>query len=68
VSGLEYVPSFFIIDRNKRVRYFKRGFSFVSSAVSEEWQDQLVPGEEIIENAPPGEHIEDYLVMLLSER
>jgi len=67
-SGVEQVPCFFIVDRNRRVRFFKRGFAFVSSAVSEEWQDRLVPGEEIIENAPPGEHIEDYLVKLLSER
>lgn len=67
-SGVKELPCFFIVDRNRRVRFFKRGFSYVSSAVTEEYQDRLTPGEEIIESAAPGESIEDYLQQLLDEQ
>ena len=69
-SGVEEVPCFFMIDRSQRVRFFKRGFSFVAASVTApgESEGSLQQGEEVIENAPPGERIEDYLQKLLSER
>ena len=49
-------PCFFMIDRDLRVRFFKRGFKCTAAF-----------GGEVIENAAPGEHIEDYLRQLLGE-
>jgi len=57
-------PCFFIIDKQRRVRVFKRGFSF-SAAASVYPRD---PEELIIENAAAGQHIEDYVKMLLREK
>jgi len=64
VSVGNETPCFFLIDRALCVRLFKRGFSF-TSAVSVE-----PPGAEaaVIENAAPGESLEDYVRQLLSGR
>lgn len=58
------VPWFFILDRYRRVRFSKRGFSCTVAAVTV--MDVLK--EEVIENAAEGERIEDYLARILAER
>lgn len=57
------VPSFFIVDRRRRVRFFKRGFSFTGATPAYGGLE----AERIIENAAPDQHIEDYLRRILGE-
>ncbi len=58
------LPCFFLVDRQRRVRLFKRGFSFTGwLAMSPRTGD-----EQVAENAAPGERIEDFLRRLLDER
>ena len=61
------VPCFFIIDRKRRVRFFKRGFAFTVSATLADVQ-RTVEKEKVRENAAEGERIEDYLKQLLQEQ
>jgi hypothetical protein len=69
-SGVGQVPCFFMIDRNKRVRFFQRGFSPCTGRVvaPEDPNAPRFTKEDIVENAAPGEGIEDYLKRLLEER
>ena len=58
------LPCFFLVDREQRVRLFKRGFSFTG------WLAKYprTGDEQVVENAAPGERIEDFLRQLLDER
>jgi hypothetical protein len=60
----ENVPCFFIVDRQRRVRFFKRGFSPTMAGSVQ----PRIEGVLVIENAAEGEHIEDYLKALIRER
>ncbi len=58
------VPAFFITDGRGRMRFYRPGFAY-----------SIVPGgpqdpqdRELVENAPEGQTIEDYLKRILSER
>ena len=58
------VPCIFLVDRQMRVRLFKRGFSYARTSAAG-------PGgrsARIMENAPRGQRIEDFLRKLLEER
>ncbi len=55
------LPCFFIIDGGGRIRFSKLGFS--SSKVSDGFR---VAGLRVMENAPSGERIEDYLRRLIA--
>ena len=60
------VPCFFLIDRELRVRMFKRGFShWIGPRWSKE-ERRIV--ETLAENAPEGQHLEDFLKRLLEEQ
>lgn len=64
------VPSFYLLDRQGRVRLRKAGFSYVtaqfdrSTLQTPEGKRQTV----IIENVPAGERIEDYIERLIDEK
>jgi hypothetical protein len=59
------IPSIFIVDRQMRLRFFRGGFRFtVGGSVGVDGQ----PDEEkVMESAPPGRTVEDYLKTILSE-
>lgn len=55
------IPSFFMIGPDMKIRFFKRGFSYTAAA-----RDSLTSSAiSVIENAAPGERIEDYVRKLL---
>jgi hypothetical protein len=57
------LPALFILDRRGRVRVAKLGFAYAvhrSTVISGEL-------ERVVDNAPPGQRIEDYLIRLLEE-
>jgi len=57
------IPSFFIVDRQMRIRFYRAGFRYTVGAVG-----VRRPGTEmVIESAPPGESVEDYLRVILEE-
>lgn len=58
------VPFFFIIDRKGRIRLHKRGFNYMG--LISEWSGTV--RQEVTENAPPNQRIEDYLKRLLRNR
>lgn len=60
----EALPSIFIIDANGRIRFYAHGFSLNSQLI--EIRGRRLT-EEVSENAPAGERIEDYLRRLLKE-
>jgi len=58
------VPSIFIIDRARRVRFFRAGFSFFA-------RTSVYPRaryEFVFENAPKGDRIRDYVETILKEK
>ena len=57
------VPAFFMLDRERRIRFHKVGLAF-SGAVSVRPRTGRT---RVTENAPPGKRIEDYLRRLLRE-
>jgi hypothetical protein len=63
-AGLEVngrIPSFFMIGPDMKIRFFKRGFSYTSAARDSFTSSAIA----VIENAAPGERIEDYVKRLL---
>jgi len=57
------VPSFFLIDRHGRVRFYRSGCSFWAATV----RYRPVGAEVVRENAPEGQRIRDYVLKLLDE-
>jgi hypothetical protein len=58
------VPCIFLVDRQMRVRFFKRGFSYAGTSAAGPRGGEA----RIMENAPRGRRIEDFLRKLLEER
>lgn len=56
------IPSFFMIGPDMKTRFFKRGFSYTSATRGSFTSSAIA----VIENAPPGERIEDYVRRLLT--
>lgn len=55
------VPSVFIIDRRQRLRFYRGGFHYALTLGDE-------TGQTVLESAPPGDAIEDYLKAILAEQ
>jgi hypothetical protein len=66
-AGLEYkraeLPFIFIVDGRQTVRFGQWGFGYIAGRLSQ----HDVTDEHIVDNAPGGRRIEDYLVRILKE-
>jgi peroxiredoxin len=59
----EAMPAVFIVDRRQRVRFYRPGFAFMMGGTNR--QDPLALT--VLESAPQGKRIEDYLKAILQE-
>ncbi len=57
------MPAVFIMDRRQRIRFYRPGFGFVIGGAT-----RVDPSRKVVlETAPPGDQIEDYLKRILQE-
>ncbi len=72
VKSVKNLPVLFIVDRDLRVRFVEQGFDYGTTVIvprdSGTGLDKPMEARErIIDNAPPGQRIEDHLTRLLDE-
>lgn len=72
VESGENLPVLFIVDRDLRVRLVEQGFDYGTTTIIPRDEGTgldkpLEAREKVIDNAPPGQRIEDYLIRLLEE-